>query len=144
MFEYNGFGTVTLKDKSGKVKKYRAFLSKPHVPALSISSHAIVKSDDFMQTLVTLSSPLAVWCTWLTARLCHYSDNDRCGGSGSWNCSVTMRRGTAGPRGQATYSYLVQGGGRHADIQVKFYSCILYSRFPLRGLNHPRYLTPLC
>lgn len=61
---------------------------------------------------------LIIWCTWLTARLCHYSDNDRCGSSGRWNCSVTMRRGTASPWRQAASSYLVQGGGRRADIQV--------------------------
>lgn len=44
---------------------------------------------------------------WLSTRLCHYSDNDRCGSSGRRNCSATMRRETTALGGQAAPSYLV-------------------------------------
>lgn len=85
---------------------------------LSITYHTIVSQTIWRE--LQSRSPLVIWCTWLSARLCHYSDNDRCGGSGRWNCSVTMRRGTSSPRGQAASSYLVQGGSRRTDIQVNF------------------------
>lgn len=48
-----------------------------------------------------------------------------------------MRRGTAGPWRQAASSYLVQGGGRRADIQVNSTLAFLTSAAS-RYLNHPR------
>lgn len=94
---------------------------------LSITFHTIVSQTIWRE--LQSRSPLVIWCTWLSARLCHYSDNDRCGGSGRCNCSVTMRRGTSSPRGQAASSYLVQGGSRRTDIQVNFILAFLIPIF---------------
>lgn len=59
------FSYIMLLPRERQIRKRKEispyFLAKSNVRALSISSHAIVKSDDLMQTLVTLSSLLSLY-----------------------------------------------------------------------------------